>query len=235
MAAQPTSTNLIIQLLPTTVAEPLVRACDRVYVDLRDEMFRPGKPILSIDFPENGVISILKPVDDSFIEVSTVGREGCVGAALALGVNQVEALAYCQVEGSVLRLSTEQFLKLLEKHPELKRLCHRYAVTQFDQVSRNAACNIVHSVEQRCARWLLLTHDRCNFEKFFLTQEFLAKMLGVSRTGVNFAATTLAKRGFISYVRGKVLVLDRPGLEDISCQCYAATNDYYKATMGNGY
>ncbi len=235
MAAQPTSTNLLIQLLPAAVAEPLVRACDRVYLDMRDELFRPGKPIQAIDFPENGVISILKPVDKSFIEVSTVGREGCLGASLALGVNQMEALAYCQVEGSVLRLPADHFVKLLEKHTELKRLCQRYAVTHFDQVSRNAACNIVHSVEQRCARWLLLTHDRCNFEKFFLTQEFLAKMLGVSRTGVNFAATTLAKRGFISYVRGKVFVLDRSGLADISCQCYGATNDYYRETMGTMY
>lgn len=191
-----------------------------------------GKPITFIDFPESGVVSLLQPMQDgSLVEIANIGNEGMVGVSLALGVARTGEIAFCQVEGTSWRIGADNFLVLTKQHSELHALCQRYAVTLFDQVARNTGCNRTHSIEERCARWLLLTQDRCHSNQFVLTQEFLSLMLGVSRSGVNLAAGILAKAQLISYVRGKVTILDREGLESVSCECYAELVSYFHRVM----
>jgi CRP-like cAMP-binding protein len=140
-------------------------------------------------------------------------------------------VAFCQVEGSGWRIPVEKFKQMLEKSSELNELCKKYLATFLNQVARNSGCNWSHSIEERCARWLLLTHDRVDGDEFHLTQEFLATMLGVTRGGVNLAAGSLAKANLITYVRGKITVLDRLGLEKSTCECYSSIRSYFDRTF----
>ncbi len=224
--------NLLLRSLPLAIREAILNASELVHLDLRENLIEPNKPIRFVDFPESGVMSLLQPMDDgSLVEIANIGSEGMVGVTVVLGVRTIGEIAFCQVEGSARRIPTDAFLHLVKMYPELLSLCQRYAVTLFDQVARNTGCNRTHSVEERCARWLLLTHDRCHTNQFVLTQEFLSLMLGVSRTGVNLAAGILSKAQLISYVRGKITILDRAGLEAVSCECYEAMTSYFRQVM----
>lgn len=225
--------NLLLLSLAPDITQEILNQSELVHLDLREHIIEPNKTIGFIDFPETGVMSILQPMaDGSLVEIANIGNEGMVGVTVALGVSTIGELIFCQVEGSAWRIPAKLFLPLLKNHPTLLSLCHRYAVTLFDQVARNTGCNRTHSIEERCARWLLLTQDRCHSNQFILTQEFLSLMLGVSRTGVNLAAGMLSKAQLISYVRGKVTILDRAGLEAVSCECYQAMTSYFKQIMG---
>jgi CRP-like cAMP-binding protein len=224
--------NLLLRSFSEATRRAGLDASELVHLDLRDDIIVRDKPITFVDFPENGVMSILTPMENgSLVEIANIGKEGMVGVSVLMGVHDVSEVAFCQVQGSAYRIATEQFLALTKRFPEIAPLCQRYAMTLFDQVARNTGCIRTHTIEERCARWLLLTHDRCNADQFVLTQEFLALMLGVSRTGVNLAAGVLAKAGLIHYVRGKITILDRKGLESVSCDCYFAMNDYFSKIM----
>lgn len=224
--------NLILRMLSKNAVEEILAAAEFVHLELRETIIEPNKPIKYVDFPETGVMSLMTPIDaGTLIEIATIGYEGMVGSSLALGVSFIPDTVFCQVIGSAWRINTETFQKLLLKHDDLQTLCRRYTVTLFDQTARNASCYRSHSIEERCARWLLLTQDRCGSDEFTLTQEFLSNMLGVSRTGVNLAAGRLAKRKLITYARGKMKVLDRTGLEDVCCSCYASLQTYYAGVM----
>jgi CRP-like cAMP-binding protein len=130
-----------------------------------------------------------------------------------------------QITGEALRVSTEDFLQLTSSCPELDRLLHRYSQFVFETVSQSAACNRLHVIEQRCARWLLMSQDRVGRDEFNLTQESLAEMLGVRRPGVTVAMGELEKAGLIAHSRGMIAVVDRPGLENASCECYRTIKD----------
>jgi CRP-like cAMP-binding protein len=153
-------------------------------------------------------------------EVGTIGNEGIVGLPLLLGDNMAPTGVYVQVPGAGLRLTTRVFSKELSHSASMRTVMHRYAHAFFNQVAQSAACNRFHPIQQRACRWLLMTHDRMQSDEFLLTQEFLAMMLGVQRTGVTAAAAGLQRAGLISYVRGNVTILDRRGLERRSCECY---------------
>ena len=224
--------NLLLLNLSPEARKAILNVSENVHLGLRDNCIEPLKPIEYVDFPEMGVISVLTPMEDgTLVEIANIGKEGMVGVSVVMGVMSISEIAFCQVEGSTLRVKTSDFLPLVKKYPEIASMCQRYAITLFDQVARNAGCNRIHTIEKRCARWLLLTHDRCDKNQFVLTQEFLALMLGVSRTGVNIAAGVLAKANLITYVRGKMTILDRPGLEAASCECYTALGNYFEKTM----
>ncbi len=235
------SNNLLLKSLPQPVFDDIKKCVEVVHFDLRDKVELPNQPIQFVYFPHTAIISILRPLegqpdsDQATVEIATIGNEGIVGASLALGVAEVAELAFCQVEGSAWRLSSADFIRLLQTHPELPIICHRYIATFINLSAGNAACNRNHSIEERCARWLLLTHDRCGRQKFMLTQEFLGKMLGASRSGVNLAAGMLSRAQLISYVRGKIDILDRRGLEEVSCACYSDIRRYYEKTIGTYY
>src|SRR3712207_4428871 len=130
-------------------------------------------------------------------------------------------MAFAQIGGTALRLGAAEFQRLVRDLPRLRTMLHRYTLALLAQIAQASACNRLHSLEQRCARWLLMTHDRVGRDEFPLTQEFLAQMLGVRRAGVNEAQQALSSAGLISYVRGTVTVHDRGSLERAACECYA--------------
>lgn len=188
-----------------------------------------GEPFRHVYFPESAVRSVIsRMADGAAVEVGTVGNEGMVGIAAFLEAEAgvIETLA--QIPGSAQRASAAAFVAGAHARPDMRRLLNRYTASYLTQVAQTAACNRLHGIEARCARWLLMTHDRVSeAERFPLTQEFLAIMLGVRRSGVNVAAGALRDAGIIRYSRGAVRVLDRPGLEAAACECYGVVRGQY--------
>lgn len=179
-------------------------------------------PIEFVYFPLEGVCSLLSLTSEGeLIEVATVGNEGIIGLPVFLGAKQIPGIGMCQIPGNSLRMRAEDFQTQVTQGTTLYNLLHRYTQALFNLISQSALCNRVHSIEQRCCRWLLLTHDRVEVDEFPLTHEFLSQMLGVRRAGVSEVAAKLQNAGFISYRYGKITVLDRAGLEATSCECYA--------------
>ena len=224
--------NQLLLNLPEGLRQELLDASELTLMDLYEKMYNADEDIEYLNFPEVGVISVVrKPEGGDEIEVVTVGSEGAVGMTIIYGIKQVKDRAYCQVEGKTRRIKASIFLQLYENNKELQNVCNRYMAVLYDQITGNLSCNQNHSIEERSAKWLLSTQDRAHADHFMLTQEFLAIMLGVSRTGVNAAAGRLAQANLIKFVRGKVTILDRDGLKKISCACYTQQSDYFKYAM----
>jgi CRP-like cAMP-binding protein len=198
----------------------------------RQVLWPPLAPIRSVYFPRSCVVSLIVPLDDERpIEAATVGNEGFVGAPVALGVPTTTIVAMAQVPGMGLRLPAATFTSLISDHEGLRLMVLAYAHTLLEQAAQTVACNRRHDLSERCARWLLMTHDRVGINPFILTQEFLAVMLGVRRASVTVAAGALQQGGFIKYSRGRVEVLDREGLEAASCECYRVLADSYERSV----
>jgi hypothetical protein len=159
--------------------------------------------------------------DGSSIEIATVGNEGIVGVPVFLTAESMGARDFynVQVPGRAVAVSSRSFLEATGLDP-LRGLVMRYTQALFSQVAQQVACNVLHSVVERCSRWMLLTHDRVGSDEFPLTQEFLAQMLGVRRASVTVAAGTLQSAGLIRYSRGQIAIIDRDGLENRACECY---------------
>ncbi|WP_295846154.1 Crp/Fnr family transcriptional regulator [Tardiphaga sp.] len=190
-----------------------------VVLEYRMPLYEAGEPITNVYFPVEGVASLVNTMaDGSASEVGTIGNEGVVGIPIILGDTMAPTTVYMQVPGNGLVIRASALRKILEESQHTRRLMLHYVHAFFNQVAQSAACNHHHNLEQRCCRWLLMTHDRVQSDKFLLTQEFLAMMLGVRRTGVTEVASVLKKNGFIDYVRGHVTILDRAGLEACSCK-----------------
>jgi CRP-like cAMP-binding protein len=191
-----------------------------------DVLYDSGARPEYVYFPKLGVVSIVTTMEDgSGVEAVTIGREGLIGLAVLHGDGISSQRCVVQVPDGSLRCTTRQFHELLPQMPALHRLLTRFGACLFDQASQGAACNALHPVMERCARWLLLTHDRMRQQSFHLTHEYLSEMLGVRRPSVSIAANTLGRAGLISYRRGVVEVLDRDGLEDASCECYVVIRE----------
>ncbi|MDQ3243289.1 MAG: Crp/Fnr family transcriptional regulator [Gemmatimonadota bacterium] len=181
----------------------------------------PGSEIENVYFPQDAVISYVTMLQGSAgVEAHTVGRDGMAGFCLINGVSNSTAQMICQIPGEAKRMSAAAFRDILPECPDLTARLRRYAQLVMELVSQSAACNRMHVTEERCARWLLMSHDRTGRDRFHLTQGFLAQMLGVRRPGVTVAIGMLEKAGFISHQRGVIAVLDRDGLERSSCECY---------------
>jgi len=163
------------------------------------------------------------------VEAATVGNEGIIGLAAFLGDGAMTTRCLTQIAGDAQRLSAAAFVQVVSESPALAVLLRRYTQAFINQLSQSVACNRLHSIDQRCARWLLMTHDRVGGgDSFDLTQEFLSYMLGVRREGVSGASRALQERGIIRYRRGHISVLDRAGLELAACQCYGDTRADYE-------
>lgn len=224
--------NLLLSSLSPLIIEDVRAAAELVHFDMRENVIEPNQTIGYVDFLDSGVMSLVSVMEDgSQIELALIGREGMLGLPLLLGVEAVGQKIACQVDASAWRLKAQDFLGLVKRHPELGEVCQRYAVAMFEQVAITIGCNRSHSIDKRYARWLLLTHDRCDSDNFIATQGFLASMLGVSRTGVNIAAGALLRAKLITYVRGKVTILDRKSLEEATCQCYFAMGKSFENLM----
>lgn len=197
-------------------------------------LYEAYKIISHVYFPVTGVASLVNTmIDGSAAEVGTIGNEGMVGLPVILGDTMAPTSVYIQVPGEGLRLSSKFFTEAIESSAPMRRVMLLYVHMFFNQVAQSAACTHFHSLQQRCCRWLLMTHDRVQSENFLLTQEFLAMMLGVQRGSVTVAATELKKLNLIDYRRGHVTILDRVGLEQRSCECYAVTKNEHDRLLGH--
>ena len=221
--------NLLLNALDVDQHGPL-QGLELLPLGLRHQVYEVNLPIEHVYFPVDCVISILAQLEDGVeIELATVGNEGMVGLPLFLGSDTTPGRAFAQVSGEAYRLPAADFKALLRPLSPLTPLLHRYTQALMVQISQGAACNRVHSNEQRCARWLLQTHDRVGKDEFPLTQEFLGQMLGVRRATVSEVASKLQGQNLIRYVRGVITVVDRAGLEAVSCCCYEVIRKEYDA------
>lgn len=161
------------------------------------------------------------------MEVATVGREGVVGLPVFLGTDSTAGTALSQIPGTASRITADDFRQLAHPGTVLHDLLHRYIQALMVLMAQNGACNRRHPIEQRCARWLCMTHDRVTGDTFPLTQEFLGQMLGVRRAGVSEVEGRLQADGLIRYSRGHIEIVDRPGLQARACGCYAIIRDAF--------
>ena len=205
----------------------------RVTLEYRQSLYRAHKPIEFVYFIETGVGSLVNTMaNGQAAEVGTIGNEGLVGLPLVFGDDRTPTSVYVQVPGVGLRMKAELFQKEMARSASVRTVMLHYGHAFFNQVAQSAACNHFHSLEQRCCRWMLMTHDRMQSERFLLTQEFLAMMLGVQRTGVTAAAGTLQRAGLIHYRRGNVTIIDRRGLIRRSCECYDVSKKEFDRLLG---
>jgi CRP-like cAMP-binding protein len=221
---QPTDgrTNRLLAALPADVYDRLRAAMTPVELRHAQVLYEMGEPITHLYFPLTALVSLMIVLEDGKqVEMAAVGREGMAGLPVALGSDSDGHVAMDQIPGSALRLDTETFRAVLKVAPELRDILGCYALVLFAQSGQAAACNGLHALAERGARWLLEAHDRVGADQFLLTQDFLAAMLGVRRPSVTLAAGMLQQAGLITYHRGQVTILDRPGLEAASCECYA--------------
>ena len=192
-----------------------------VTIRSKEIVYEREQPIRFAHFPEDCVISLVTELEDGdVVEAMTVGNDGFAGIAVFHGLPSSRLTAVGQISGESRRVAVEDFKQLMTACPSLYRLLHHYSQFVFETVSQSAACNRLHVIEQRCARWLLMSQDRVGRDRFDLTQEFLAMMLGVRRPGVTVAIGLLEKAGLISHRRGNITVVNRAGLEKASCECY---------------
>ncbi len=211
----------------------MLQRCEPVELLFGTVLCEPGDRIRHVHFPIGGFISLVAMVDGkSSLEVGLIGNEGMLGVSLALGVDTSPMRALVQGSGSALRMATAAFQSELQHTPPLRRSLDRYIYVLMAQLAQTAACTCFHVLEARLARWLLMTHDRALQDRFYLTHDLLSHMLGVRRSGVTRAAGVLQKRKLIHYSRGDITVLDRPGLERASCECYAAVTADYERLLG---
>jgi CRP-like cAMP-binding protein len=203
-------------------------------MDYKKPLYNAGEPIDFVWFIETGVASLVNTmINGNAAEDGTIGNEGMVGLPLILDDRIAPTSVYVQVPGTGLRISARHFCDELAQSASMRKTMHHYAHAFFNQVAQSAACNQFHAIEQRGCRWLLMTHDRMHADQFLLTQEFLAMMLGVQRSGVSMAASALRKAGFIHYTRGMVTIRNRRGLEAHSCECYEVSRREFDRLLNN--
>jgi CRP-like cAMP-binding protein len=231
---QATESNRLLHALSPEVYDRLLPDFETIECAVGQVLWQPDTPIRSVFFPRSAVGSILTPlVRDAPVEAATVGHEGMIGIPIVLGVRTSAALAVTQIRGEALRMDSERFREhLAHENGALSTVLLRYAQALQEQTAQTVACNRRHEMEERCARWLLMTADRVGADQFLLTHEFLAAMLGVRRASVTVAAGMLQQAGLIRYSRGKITIVDRPRLEAASCECYRTVRDRYARTVG---
>jgi len=227
-------TNRLLGLLPRTDYARLCPHLHRIPLEYRQSLYRANKPIEFVYFIETGVGSLVNTMaNGQASEVGTIGNEGLVGLPIVFGDDRAPTSVYIQVPGVGLQMKATLFKKELARSASMRTVMLHYAHAFFNQVAQSAACNQFHSIEQRCCRWLLMTHDRMNSDKFLLTQEFLAMMLGVQRTGVTAAAGALQRIGLIRYKYGNVTIIDRRALMRRSCECYGVSKKEFDRLLGD--
>ena len=218
--------NILLSAIPRSTYRRLLGRSEAVALTFGQVLYEPGEPISHVYFPGSSLVSLLTLADGHLaLEVGLIGHEGMVGIPLVLGHGVSPVRALVQGEGAAMRMAAAPFLREFRLSRPLQKQVYLYTAAMMKQISQTAACNRFHVVEQRFARWLLMTHDRVKSDRFRMTQEFLGHMLGVRRVGVTKAARTLQGRGLIEYSRGNIHVLDRKGLAAAACQCYEVVRD----------
>ena len=212
--------NRLLRLLPEGEQALLAPHLEMMSLDSMQVLTAPGEPVRDVYFPETAVISMLRHMHDgTSIEVGAVGCDGMTGLPVAIGVMWSSTTLVAAVAGDARRMPAARLHNLLPRLPAFSVLLARYALTFVNELHQTIACNALHSVEQRCTRWLLTAHDWVGGDELRLTHGVLAELLGVRRAGVTVAALALQRAGFIEYSRGRIAILDRPGLEAVACEC----------------
>jgi CRP-like cAMP-binding protein len=229
MKNRPASTgNLLLARLRPDESRRLASDLRPVALDFKQVLYEAWTPIDYLYFPERGVLSALTVMDDgSAIEVATFGNEGAAGVPALVGAAMSPNRILAQVPGQAHRMDLAVARRELKEGGQLGEFLLLYHAAFIGQISQSVACNGLHSIQKRCARWLLMTHDRVDEDEFPLTHEFLAIMLGVRRPGVTEVLQALKGKGLIDYSRGSITVHDKPGLEAASCECYRKTREVY--------
>jgi CRP-like cAMP-binding protein len=215
----PALENLLLAAMPDR--EQLAPFVERFALDQEESLYETGAPITHYVFPVRGVLSLVKEMQGGTVEVGTVGPEGMVALSALLGVRTTSTRIFAQSDMLLDRIQVDHLDAVCDSSSESRRLLLRYANAFHEEVSQSVACNRLHSLEERCARWLLMTHDRTGTDTMQLKQRFLSYMLGVHRPAVSLAAGALQRAGFIRYSRGAITIIDRAGLEEAACECYA--------------
>jgi CRP-like cAMP-binding protein len=222
--------NRLLDSLPAEDRVELAHDLEAERLELKQVLFEPGKRLDHVYFPLSAVVSLLNLVEDSGgVEIATVGNEGLLGLPVSWGITTLnpKEIVQAQVPGDVLVMDPETFASRIAQGGGFAEIVHLYTQAFVTQIGQQVACNGLHSIEERCARWMLLTHDRVGADEFPLTQEFLAQMLGVRRPSVTVVAGILQKGGFISFHRGRLTIRSREGLESVSCGCYHVLREVF--------
>lgn len=218
-------TNSILAAIPQGEYETIEPLLEFQLLRMRETLQEAGEPPEYVYFPTSGIISVLTVMENGMmIEFATVGREGTTGVPVFLGMGDTNMALISQVPGEALRMKRDDFREQLSRNPGFDAAMRHYSGVMLALVAQSAACNRAHHVDERCARWLLMTHDQSASDTFPITQEFLAQMLGVSRPSVTISANSLQSAGLISYNRGEMTIVNRAGLEKASCECYGVTH-----------
>ena len=228
---QPGERNRLLLALPRVDYRALLPNLEAVILPHGAVLFEARDPITHIYFPQRCVVSMLSAAGEGpGVEVGLIGNEGMVGLSVYLGATTSTTQAVLQIPDGAWRMEVGAFARAVASQASLRQVLQRYTQSLFSQVTQVLACNERHEVGPRCARWLLMAHDRVGLDRFQLTQEFLGQMLGARRPTVSIAARGLQTLGLITYARGIVTVLDRTGLEDAACTCYDVMEaDYARA------
>ncbi|MGI2904018.1 Crp/Fnr family transcriptional regulator [Tolypothrix sp. VBCCA 56010] len=231
--ASPQAVNRLLAGLPDAEYQRLVPHLKHVQLSLKQVLHEVGEPIEYVYFPLRAIVSLLSTMDDgSMVEVGLVGNDGITGIPPVLGDNIATTTATVQVPDSAMRMKASLLKTEFEQGGSLQSLLLRYIQALYAQVSQGAACNRLHRLDERLARWLLIVCDRIQSNELPLTQEFMSQMLGVRRAGVTEAANSLQQAGLIRYTRGKITILNRQKLEAASCECYEIIKGEYARLLG---
>lgn len=230
------SSNVILAALSNDEYQRIFPKLEFIPLELGTILYNSGDLIKDVYFPETGVVSLVRHMKEKVtVEVGVIGKEGMVGIPVILGDDFSFEAAVVQMKGDAMRMSTPALKKELKSgNSRLVTQLLAFTRTLMKQVTQTAACNRIHSIEQRLSRWMLMCRDRMGSDELALTQEFIANMLGSRREGVSIAATILQQRNLIRYSRGHISILDKKGLEKFSCECYRATQEM-NGTRSNMY
>jgi CRP-like cAMP-binding protein len=199
---------------------------------VKDVLYHQGDAITAVYFPLTCVVSLMTEMKNGeAIEIATVGNEGMIGLAAHWGIAEAVALGITQVSGEALRMNVEDFIRIAKTDDHFQTILHRYTYSLLMQIAISGGCNSLHSAEERYIRWMLMMRDRTNLDVFAFTQEFLSRMLGVSRARVNIVTHKLVKAGLIKHGRNRIIALDWRGLESSCCDCYRVINEEFRRAL----
>jgi CRP-like cAMP-binding protein len=225
--------NNLLSLLSADDFAALIPHLEPVELNLKQVLGERGQPYSHIYFPCTAVVSVLAVMaDGSMVEVGTIGNEGFYGIDVLAGGESAIETTICQIAGKALRMRVSDFIQTTDGNTPLRRVTQRYLLAYLSLVSQSVACNSLHTIEARFARWVLMTHDRVLGDDFFLTQEFLAGMLGVHRPSVSVVAGSFQQAGMIRYNRGRMTIVNRKALEETACECYGVVREQFERTVG---
>lgn len=225
--------NVLLAALPADERALLEPHLEPVTLARRAVLYDPERPIEHVHFIEQGIASLLSVTSDGgAIETGTIGAEGMIGLAVFHGMDRVAEQAMMQVSGAAHRIASPRFRELLPQLPTLSTLLHRFAVYLYTFAAQNSGCNRKHSVDERCAKWLLTVHDRVETDRFDLTHDFISQMLGVRRASVTVTLGGFERAGLIRATRSMIEITNRTGLEGAACECYGVVRAALERSLG---